>query len=131
MVSEDSAVRGMCGKEICEILFEVSDLYFLYSPEGPDRVKEVVSIYNIGRKNGKTECHRLTGESLILSLYCKSGRIMNCQLRHIPYSGRKSKHFLRISEITFRRKYLLRPFLSLTRSAPFLYLPDAVFTFLS
>ena len=106
MVSEDSAVRGMCGKEICEILFEVSDLYFLYSPEGPDRVKEVVSIYNIGR-------------------------IMNCQLRHIPYSGRKSKHFLRISEITFRRKYLLRPFLSLTRSAPFLYLPDAVFTFLS
>lgn len=39
------------------------DLYFLYSPEGPDRVKEVVSIYNIGRKNGKTECHRLTGES--------------------------------------------------------------------
>gem|GEM_PF-329647 len=56
---------------------------------------------------------------------------MNCQLRHIPYSGRKSKHFLRISEITFRRKYLLRPFLSLTRSAPFLYLPDAVFTFLS
>ena len=43
----------MCGKEICEILFEVSDLYFLYSPEGPDRVKEVVSIYNIGRKNGK------------------------------------------------------------------------------
>ena len=59
MVSEDSAVRGMCGKEICEILFEVSDLYFLYSPEGPDRVKEVVSIYNIGRKNG----HRLTGES--------------------------------------------------------------------
>ena len=65
------------------------------------------------------------------SIYCKSGRIMNCQLRHIPYSGRKSKHFLRISEITFRRKYLLRPFLSLTRSAPFLYLPDAVFTFLS
>ena len=62
MVSEDSSVRGMCGKEICEILFEVSDLYFLYSPEGPDRVKEVVSIYNIGRKNGKTECHRLTGE---------------------------------------------------------------------
>ena len=63
MVSEDSAVRGMCGKEICVILFEVSDLYILYSPEGPDRVKEVVSIYNIGRKNGKTECHRLTGES--------------------------------------------------------------------
>ena len=63
MVSEDSAVRGMCGKEICEIFFEVSDLYFLYSPEGPDRVKEVVSIYNNGRKNGKTECHRLTGES--------------------------------------------------------------------
>ena len=63
MVSEDSAVRGMCGKEICEILFEVSDLCFLYSPEGTDRVKEVVSIYNMGRKNGKTECHRLTGES--------------------------------------------------------------------
>ena len=128
MVSEDSAVRGMCGKEICEILFEVSDLYFLYSPEGPDRVKEVVSIYNIGRKNGKTECHRLTGES---AHFIPILQIMNCQLRHIPYSGRKSKHFLRISEITFRRKYLLRPFLSLTRSAPFLYLPDAVFTFLS